>query len=160
MKRLVLILVLVVTSQAVWAQSRSSANVIQRGGAPNLISLLVGLVPAEPLELTGAVDSNSPAVWDLVSGQQTMVVLTSFAGRTSRALGNLDALTPAVPSNFAPGLVVACGWKPLSLRLTARGTATTTTNALQRRVATRRRLSLASVPRVRRIAGRRGSTLG
>ena len=36
---------------------------------------LVGLVPAEPLELTGAVDSNSPAVWDLVSGQQTMVVL-------------------------------------------------------------------------------------
>ena len=77
MKRLVLILLLVVTSQAVWAQSRSSANVIQRGGAPNLTSLLVGLVPAEPLELTGAVDSKSPAVWDLVSGQQTMVVLTS-----------------------------------------------------------------------------------
>jgi len=74
MKRLVviLLLLLVVTSQAIRAQSRSSANVIQRGGAPNLTSLLVGLVPAEPLELTGAVDSNSPAVWDLVSGQQTM----------------------------------------------------------------------------------------
>ena len=104
MKRLVviLLLLLVVTSQAVRAQSRSSANVIQRGGAPNLTSLLVGLVPAEPLELTGAVDSNSPAVWDLVSGQQTMVVLTSFAGRTSRALGNLDALTPAVPVKLRP----------------------------------------------------------
>ena len=63
-------------------------------------------------------------------------------------------------SNFARGLVVACGWKPLSLRLTARGTATTTTNALQRRVATRRRLSLASVPRVRRITGRRGTASG
>ena len=80
MKRLVLILVLVVTSQAVWAQSRSSENGIQRGGAPNLASLLVGLVPAEPLELTGAVDSNSPAVWDLVSGQQTMVVLMAAGG--------------------------------------------------------------------------------
>lgn len=102
MKRLVLILSLVVTSHAVWAQSRSSADVMQRGGAPNLTSLLVGLVPAEPLELTGAVDSNSPAVWDLVAGKQTMVVLTSFAGRTSRALGNLDALTPAVPVKLRP----------------------------------------------------------
>src|SRR6185436_327996 len=89
-------------SQAVWAQSRSSVNVVQRGGAPNLISLLVGLVPAEPLELTGAVDSNSPAVWDLVGGQPTMVVLTSFGGRTSRALGNLDALTPPMPVRLRP----------------------------------------------------------
>jgi hypothetical protein len=104
MKRLglILVLVLVVTSQAVWAQSRSSANVVQRGGAPNLISLLVGLVPAEPLELTGAVDSNSPAVWDLVGGQPTMVVLTSFGGRTSRALGNLEALTPPMPVRLRP----------------------------------------------------------
>jgi hypothetical protein len=102
MNRLVLVLILVVTSQAVWAQSRSSANAIQHGGAPNLTSLLVGFVPAEPIELTGAVDSNSPAVWDLVSGRETMVVLTSFAGRTSRALGNLDGLTPAVPVKLRP----------------------------------------------------------
>jgi hypothetical protein len=91
MKPVVFVLVLVLTSHVASAQSRSSANVIQKGGAPNLTSLLVGLVPAEPLELTGAVDSNSPAVWDLVGGQETMVVLISFAGRTSRAFGILDA---------------------------------------------------------------------
>jgi len=102
MKPFVLVFCLVATSQVASAQSRSSADVTQRGGAPNLTSLLVGLVPAEPIELTGAVDSNSPAVWDLVSGQQTMVVLTSFAGRTSRALGNLDGLSPAVPVRLRP----------------------------------------------------------
>jgi hypothetical protein len=102
MKPFVLVLCLVAASPAVWAQSRSSANAIQRGGAPNLTSLLVGLVPAEPLELTGAVDSNSPAVWDLVGGQETMVVLTSFAGRTSRAFGSLDGLTPALPVKLRP----------------------------------------------------------
>src|SRR5262245_56269090 len=102
MKPFVVIFVLVLTSQVASAQSRSAGDVIQRGGAPNLTSLLVGLVPAEPLELTGAVDSNSPAVWDLVGGQETMVVLTSFAGRTSRALGSLDGLTPAMPVRLRP----------------------------------------------------------
>src|SRR6185436_14382241 len=102
MKSVAILFFVVVTTHVVWAQSRSASNLVQRGGAPNLTSLLVGLVPAEPIELTGAVDSNSPAVWDLVSGQETMVVLTSFAGRTSRALGNLDALTPAVPVKLRP----------------------------------------------------------
>ncbi len=102
MKPFVLILVVFFTAPVVLAQSRSSANAIQRGGAPNLTSLLVGLVPADPFELTGAVDSNSPAVWDLVGGQQTMVVLTSFAGRPSRALGNLEELSPAVPVRLRP----------------------------------------------------------
>jgi hypothetical protein len=102
MKPFVIVLLLVVTSHVASAQSRSSANVIPRGGAPNLTTLLVNLLPAEPFELTGAVDSNSPAVWDLVGGTKTMVVLTSFAGRTSRALGNLDALTPAVPVKLRP----------------------------------------------------------
>ena len=59
-------------------------------------------MPAEPLELTGEVDSTSPALWDLVGGQKTMVILTSFAGRPSRALGNLEALTPAMPVRLRP----------------------------------------------------------
>jgi hypothetical protein len=102
MNRLVVVLCLVVGSHALVAQSRSSANVIQRGGAPNLTSLLVGLVPAEPIELPGEVDSNSPAVWDLVGGQPAMVVLTSFAGRTRRAVGNLEALTAPMPVRLFP----------------------------------------------------------
>src|SRR5262245_31904639 len=102
MTRAVLLLFVLVTTDVVWAQGRSSANVIQRGGAPNVTSLLVGLVPAETLALTGEVDSNSPAIWDLVAGQPTMVVLTSFAGRPSRALGNLSALTPAMPVAITP----------------------------------------------------------
>jgi hypothetical protein len=98
MKSVAILFFVVVTTQVVWAQSRSASNLVQRGGAPNLTSLLVGLVPAEPLELTGAVDSNSPAVWDLVAGQRQMVVLTSFAGVPSRAVGSdLEALAPAVP---------------------------------------------------------------
>jgi hypothetical protein len=48
------------------------------------------------------VDSNSPALWDLVGGQKTMVILTSFAGTPSRALGNLEALTPAMPVRLRP----------------------------------------------------------
>jgi hypothetical protein len=102
MRRVAALVLIVATTQAVWAQSRSSASLVQQGGAPNLTSLLVGLVPAAPLELTGEVDSNSPAVWDLVGGESTMVVLTSFAGRPSRALGRLSALTPASPVAIHP----------------------------------------------------------
>ena len=103
MKSVAILFFVVVTTHVVWAQSRSASNVLQRGGAPNLNSLLVGLVPAEPIELTGAVDSNSPAIWDLVAGQRKMVVLTSFAGRTSRAIGDdLDELAPAVPVRLRP----------------------------------------------------------
>ena len=98
MKSAVILLFVVVMTQVAWAQSRSASNIVHRGGAPNLTSLLVGLVPAEPIELTGAVDSNSPAIWDLVAGQRQMVVLTSFAGVTSRAVGiDLNELAPAVP---------------------------------------------------------------
>src|SRR4029453_17653335 len=63
---------ILVTGSLVAAQSRSADSVIQRGGAPNLASLLVGLVPADPIELTGAVDSNTPAVGDLAGGQRIM----------------------------------------------------------------------------------------
>jgi hypothetical protein len=102
MKPAALLLFVLVTTAVVWAQSRSSEHAVQRGGAPNLTTLIVGLVPADPLELTGAVDSNSPAVWDVVAGKPTMVVLTSFAGRLSRAFGNLEALTAAMPVRLRP----------------------------------------------------------
>jgi hypothetical protein len=51
MKSVAILFFVVVTTHIVWAQSRSAPNVVQRGGAPNLNSLLVGLVPAEPIEL-------------------------------------------------------------------------------------------------------------
>jgi hypothetical protein len=102
MKPVAFLLFVFVTAQASWAQSRSSGSAVQRGGAPNLASLLVRLVPADSLKLTGAVDSNSPAVWDLVAGQRTMIVLTSIGGRPSRAFGNLEALTPAMPVKVRP----------------------------------------------------------
>ena len=75
MKPVVILLFVFVTAQVAWAQSRSASSVVQHGGAPNLTNLLVGLVPADPIELTGAVDSNSPAIWDLIAGQRRMVVL-------------------------------------------------------------------------------------
>jgi hypothetical protein len=58
MKRGAVLLFFVATA-VVRAQSRSPENAAQRGGAPSLASLLVALVPADPLELTGAVDSIS-----------------------------------------------------------------------------------------------------
>ena len=102
MTRVAVLLIVLLISDLVWAQARSSANAVQHGGSPDLTSLLVGLVPADTLALTGEVDSNSPAVWDLVGGQSTMVVFTSYAGRPSRALGNLSALTPAMPVAINP----------------------------------------------------------
>ena len=102
MTRAAVLLFVVLMSDVVWAQARSSANAVQKGGSPNVTSLLVGLVPADTLALTGEVDSNSTAVWDLVGGRSTMVVLTSFAGRPSRAQGSLSALTPAMPVAITP----------------------------------------------------------
>jgi hypothetical protein len=96
MKSVVILFFVVVTTQVVRAQSRSASNVVQRGGAPNLTSLLVGLVPAEPIELTGAVDSNSPAIWDLVAGQRKMVVLTST--RMSTRTGGRPSIETSISS--------------------------------------------------------------
>jgi len=47
----------------------------------------VTLTPASPLSLTGGVDSNSPAVWDLVDGQRLFHVLTSIDGQPNIASG-------------------------------------------------------------------------
>lgn len=40
-----------------------------------------------PLALPGAVDSNSPALWDLQAGRNTLFVMTSFAGEPHLASG-------------------------------------------------------------------------
>lgn len=45
------------------------------------------LTEVPPLRLPGAVDSNSPAMWELVQGQPRLYVFTSNAGKPSRAIG-------------------------------------------------------------------------
>ena len=61
----------------------------------------VRLSTAPTLTLTGAVDSNSPAVWGLVDGIETLQMLTSMAGAPSRATGRqLATLGPAAPVAF------------------------------------------------------------
>ncbi len=56
------------------------------------------LTPAPPIRLPGAVDSNSPAVWQLVEGELQLRVLTSTAGRPSLSAGEgLGRLGPASP---------------------------------------------------------------
>jgi hypothetical protein len=58
----------------------------------------VQLLPASPLALPAPVDSNSPAVWDLIDGQPRLVVLTSIAGLPSRSEGrSLQRLSDAEP---------------------------------------------------------------
>ena len=58
----------------------------------------VTLSPAPVMTLPGSVDSNSPAVWDLVDGVTTLHVLTSFAGvpslQSGPRLAELGAPTP------------------------------------------------------------------
>jgi hypothetical protein len=61
----------------------------------------VALTPAPAITLTGGVDSNSPAVWDLVNGVETQQVITSTAGQPSIASGRrLARLGPAAPVEF------------------------------------------------------------
>jgi hypothetical protein len=58
-------------------------------------------VPAPELALTGAVDSNSPAVWDRVDGVETLQILTSIDGQPSLASGRrLGRMGPAEPVSF------------------------------------------------------------
>jgi hypothetical protein len=69
--------------------------------AQELVPPAVTLVPATALSLTGGVDSNSPAVWDLVDGVETLQVLTSIAGQPSLASGRrLTRMGPAEPVSF------------------------------------------------------------
>ena len=62
---------------------------------------------APPLQLSGRVDSNSPAFWDLVAGRPVLHVLTSFAGHPSVASGSdlqrLGAAAPVALDGFDGG---------------------------------------------------------
>ena len=57
------------------------------GGAQSGTQPTAVLVPATTLRLPGAVDSNSPAVWDLVDGRRQLRVITSTAGRSALSAG-------------------------------------------------------------------------
>jgi hypothetical protein len=58
---------------------------------------------APVLHLSGDVDSNSPAVWDLVRGRNTLFVVTSMNGRPSTASGaSFGSLGPARQATIEP----------------------------------------------------------
>ena len=48
----------------------------------------VALVPAPTITLPGAVDSNSPVIWDIEDGERKMFVMTSHSGVPSVSSGN------------------------------------------------------------------------
>jgi hypothetical protein len=61
------------------------------------------LLRTPSVTLTGEVDSNSPAVWELIDGELRFVVLTSVAGRPSRSAGvSLRALSAPSPVVISP----------------------------------------------------------
>ena len=61
------------------------------------------LVSATQLALPGAVDSNSPVMWDLDEGQRRLFVLTSHSGVPSIAEGSaIDRLSAATPITITP----------------------------------------------------------
>lgn len=61
------------------------------------------LVLASKLQLTGEVDSNSPAIWDRVNGRLTLFVMTSMSGMPSTAAGReLTTLGKASPVAIEP----------------------------------------------------------
>jgi hypothetical protein len=70
---------------------------------PVAISPEAKLVSASTLRLTGQVDSNSPALWDLTDGVRQFYAVTSFAGRPSTARGSsLAQLGAAQPVTLDP----------------------------------------------------------
>jgi hypothetical protein len=61
------------------------------------------LLRNQSVTFTGDVDSNSPAVREIVDGQRTLVVMTSVAGRPSRSSGrSLRDLSPSTPVDISP----------------------------------------------------------
>lgn len=53
------------------------------------------------LRLPGGVDSNSPAVWDLIDGRSRLSIMTSVSGQPSLAEGSSPTqMGPAVPVSF------------------------------------------------------------
>ena len=59
------------------------------------------LVPAAEIQLPGEVDSNSPALWSLDTGQRRLHIATSFAGQPSIATGvGLTRMSEESPAEF------------------------------------------------------------
>lgn len=58
------------------------------------------LISSQRLQLTGEVDSNSPAIWDRVNGRLTLFVMTSMSGMPSTAAGR-ELLTLGQPTPAA-----------------------------------------------------------
>ena len=59
------------------------------------------LIPATMIALNGNVDSNSPLIWELVQGRDTLFALTSFNGWPSRQVGTqVQAMAGAGPITF------------------------------------------------------------
>jgi hypothetical protein len=72
--------------------------------SPSSGTPVAALLRTPAISLTGEVDSNSPAVWELIDGAARFVVLTSAAGRPSRASG------PSLRALSAPTLVEISPW--------------------------------------------------
>ena len=59
------------------------------------------LIPAPTIMFGGSADSNSPAVWELVSGRPALTLLTSFNGWPTRHVGSqLSAMATRGPIGF------------------------------------------------------------
>jgi hypothetical protein len=89
----------------IWSVAAAVAAAIA-AGAPGRAGERVpraALVPASTLRLPGAVDSNSPAVWDDVNGRPRLFVVTSADGQPSVARGpGLARIGPARPVELDP----------------------------------------------------------
>src|SRR5262245_60428937 len=61
------------------------------------------LISAPVVTLPGAVDSNSPVMWDLEDGERTLFVLTSHSGVPSRSSGyEIDRLGAPAEVSLVP----------------------------------------------------------
>lgn len=93
-----------VASLALGAQSIPDRQAEPRDpDVPSAGSPVTTLLRTPAISLTGEVDSNSPAVWEVIDGAARFVVLTSVAGRPSRASGSsLRALSAPTPVEMSP----------------------------------------------------------
>jgi hypothetical protein len=92
------ILLSALVAQLVLAATSPTTRILAQTASP-----AATLIDAPTLRLTGDVDSNSPAMWDLVDGQRLLHVLTSTAGRPSIASGlRLARLGEARAVQIAP----------------------------------------------------------
>ena len=61
------------------------------------------LIPAATLTFEAPADSNSPAVWEMVSGRLSLFLFTSFSGWSTRVVGNdVATVRPVGRVAFAP----------------------------------------------------------